>query len=157
MQSNEDSADKRNELDKLLVEMMVGGGAGAATGGSAAAAALGAGAPLVIRGLTWAVGEFRERVLGQREAFRVVRVVRLAKTKYEKNISEGYQLRSDDFFIKDETTGRSSVEEIIEGTLLAAQRDYEERKLAFYANLIANLPFEPALDRYTANLLLCTA
>jgi hypothetical protein len=49
--SNEDSADKRTELDKLLSEMTVGGAAGAATG-DPVAAAVGAGAPLLIRGLT---------------------------------------------------------------------------------------------------------
>jgi hypothetical protein len=147
---------KRNDLDKLLSEMAVGGGAGAATG-EPVAAAVGAGAPIVIRGLTWAAAEFRQRVLGQREAYRVAMVARLAKAKYEKNIAEGKELRDDDFFLKDEATGRTSADEIIEGTLLAAQREHEERKLPYYANLLANLPFEPAIDRYTANLLLRTA
>jgi hypothetical protein len=150
---NEESADKRNELDKLLSEMAVGGGAGAATG-EPVAAALGASAPLLIRGLTWGVSEFRERVLGHREAHRVVTVARLVKAKYEKNTGEGKELRGDDFFLREETTGRSSADEIIEGTFLAAQREHEERKIPYYANLIGNLPFEPSIDRYTANMLL---
>jgi hypothetical protein len=154
--SRDRGTEKRNELDKLLSEMAVGGGAGAATG-EPVAAALGAGGPLLIRGLTWGVSEFRERVLGHREAHRVATVARLAKAKYEKNIADGKELRDDDFFLKDEATGRSSADEIIEGTFLAAQREHEERKVPYYANLIANLPFEPAIDRYTANMLLRTA
>jgi hypothetical protein len=156
LHSDEDSPDKRNELSKLLSEMVVGGGAGAVTG-EPVTAALGASAPLLIRGLTWGVSEFRERVLGQREAHRVATVAQLAKAKYERNIEEGEELRTDDFFLKDEATGRSSADEIIEGTFLAAQREHEERKIPYYANLIANLPFTPSIDRYTANVLLRTA
>jgi hypothetical protein len=154
--SNEDSKDKRNELDKLFSEMAVGGVAGAATG-EPAGAALGVGAPIVIRGLTWAVGEFRQRVLGQREAYRVATVAKLARSKYEENINKGKELRDDDFFLKDEATGRTSADEIIEGTLLAAQREHEERKIPYYANLVANLPFERVIDRYGGNFLLRTA
>jgi hypothetical protein len=159
VESNDGSGNKRNELDKLWVEMTVGGGAAAAAAasGDPAAVALGASAPLVIRGLTWGVREFREHVLGQREAHRVATVAQLAKAKYERNIEEGQELRSDDFFLKDEATGRSSSDEIIEGTFLAAQREHEERKIPYYANLIANLPFAPSIDRYTANVLLRTA
>jgi hypothetical protein len=147
---------EEDDLTKLMSEMAVGGGAGFATGGPIGGA-VGAAAPLVNRGLLRAVREFRERVLGQREAFRVLTVAQCAKAKYEKNIMEGKQLRSDDFFLEDEATGRSSADEIIEGTFLAAQREHEERKVPYYANLVANLPFEPAVDRYTANLLLRTA
>jgi hypothetical protein len=82
--------------------------------------------------------------------------VRLARDKIEENLREGVPLRNDDFFLRDEAT-RSSADEIMEGTLLAAQREHEERKIPYYANLIANLSFEPAVDRYTANLLLRTA
>jgi hypothetical protein len=151
-----DSADEKSELAKLISEMTVGGAAGLATGGPVGGA-VGAGAPAVVRAFVWAAGEFRERVLGQREAYRVVSVVRLAKAKYEENIAGGAQMRNDEFFLQDEATGRSSADEIVEGTLLAAQREHEERKVPYYANLIANLPFEPAIDRYTANLLLRTA
>jgi hypothetical protein len=148
--------DSRSELTKLIGEMAVGGVAGLATGGPVGGA-VGAGAPLGVRAFIRVAGEFKERVLGHREAYRIVNVVRLAKAKYEKNIAGGAQLRDDDFFLQDEATGRSSAEEIVEGTLLAAQREHEERKIPYYANLIANLPFEPAIDRYTANLLLRTA
>jgi hypothetical protein len=153
---HKDSADEKSELTKLIGEMTVGGAAGFATGGPVGGA-VGAGAPAVIRAFVWAAGEFRERVLGHREAYRVVSVVRLAKAKYEENIAGGAQVRDDDFFLKDEASGRSSADEIVEGTLLAAQREHEERKVPYYANLIANLPFEPAIDRYTANFLLRTA
>jgi hypothetical protein len=151
-----DRADSKSELAKLIGEMAVGGAAGFATGGPVGSA-VGAGAPLGVRAFIRVAEEFRERVLGHREAYRVVSVVRLAKTKYEQNIANGARLRDDDFFLQDEATGRSSADEIVEGTLLTAQREHEERKIPYYANLIANLPFEQAIDRYTANLLLRTA
>lgn len=154
--SNDEGTRKRHDFDELLSEMMVGGAGGLATS-DPVATAFGAGAPLLTRGLAWAAAEFRQRVLGQREAYRVVTVVREAKAKYDKNISEGKQLRTDDFFLKDEAAGRTSADEIIEGTLLAAQREHEERKIPYYANFIAGLPFVPGIDRYTANLLLRTA
>jgi hypothetical protein len=151
-----DRADSKSELAKLIGEMAVGGAAGFATGGPVGSA-VGAGAPLGVRAFIRVAEEFRERVLGHREAYRVVSVVRLAKIKYEQNIANGARLRDDDFFLQDEATGRSSADEIVEGTLLTAQREHEERKIPYYANLIANLPFEQAIDRYTANLLLRTA
>jgi len=44
--------------------------------------------------------------------------------------------------------------ELLEGVLLAAQREYEERKVRCYGNLYANIAFEPAIDSVTANSLL---
>ncbi len=52
---------------------------------------------------------------------------------------------------------RSTAEEIFEGVLLVAQRDYQEKKTKFYANFFANIAFEPFIDRALANFLLRVA
>jgi hypothetical protein len=46
-----------------------------------------------------------------------------ARMKNTEKIDKGMQLRQDDFF--SQQPGRSSAEEIVEGVLLAAQREYE--------------------------------
>jgi hypothetical protein len=148
-----DPADRATELTKLASEMTAGGAAGLATGEPIGALA-GAGAPVLSRVLVWSVNEFRQRVLGQRQEYRVATAIRLMQAKYEDNLRAGKQLRTDDFFLEDKGEGRSSAHEIVEATLLAAEREYEEKKLPYYANLVANLPFRPDIDRDTANLLL---
>ena len=44
--------------------------------------------------------------------------------------------------------------EIAEGMLLAARNEYEEKKLPFFGNLLANIAFDPTIDREQANLLI---
>ena len=48
---------------------------------------------------------------------------------------------------------RSFADEIIEGVLLAAQREYQEKKLPLYGNLLTNIAFRSDIDRVTANRL----
>src|SRR5215207_2268417 len=143
---------RRSRFDALLGETAVGLMAGAATGESAGAA-LGAATPLAVRGLTWAVREFRGRVLGHREAVRVINAIRVAKARIDERLEAGDLPRSDGFFDAGEAN-RSESEELLEGVLLAAQREYEERKVRCYGNLYANIAFEPAIDGVTANSLL---
>jgi hypothetical protein len=64
------------------------------------------------------------------------------------------KLREEDFFIE-KPGERSSAKEIAEGILFAAQREYEEKKVRFYSNLLANLAFT-TLTRAQANLCLRT-
>jgi len=63
------------------------------------------------------------------------------------------QVRHDDFF-EDQLYQRSAAKEIVEGVLLAAQREHEEKKLLYYSNLLANIAFHPEIDRAHANLLI---
>jgi hypothetical protein len=142
----------RAKFDALFGEMVVGGATGAATG-EAAGAALGAATPLAVRGLAWGAREFRERVLGQREALRVINAITVAKARIDERLAAGDVPRSDGFFNAGEAN-RSDAEELLEGVLLAAQREYEERKVSCYGNLYANIAFEPAIDSVTANSLL---
>ena len=74
----------------------------------------------------------------------------------ETKLTEGKTLRQDDFFKKQEND-RSSAEEIVEGVLIAAQFEYEQKKLTYYANLVANIAFDSTIDRGESNFLLNTA
>jgi hypothetical protein len=69
------------------------------------------------------------------------------------NLTDGKQLRQDDFF-QDNVGDRSTADEIVEGTLLAAQREHEERKLRYYGNMVANIAFHPEVSRSQANQLI---
>ena len=65
----------------------------------------------------------------------------------------GQQIRRNGFF-ETPIDDRSAAEEILEGVLLVAQREHEERKLRFYSNLLANIAFRTDVDRYLANALI---
>jgi hypothetical protein len=108
---------------------------------------------VVTLALSRVIKEFSERWLGQRERVRVDAVVDFACRKIESNFVAGKELREDDFFINP-ADGRSAAEEITEGVLVIAQREYEERKLPFYGNLLGNLAFTSSYDRPYCNLLL---
>jgi hypothetical protein len=51
-------------------------------------------------------------------------------------------------------TDRSSAEELLEGVILAAQRESQERKVRFYGYLYSNLVFDPTVDRAHGNYLI---
>jgi len=59
----------------------------------------------------------------------------------------GERLRNDGFFAGSGSDG----EEVAEGILLVAEREFESRKLPLHAELIASLAFD-VVDRATANL-----
>jgi len=97
--------------------------------------------------------EFRERFLGRRESLRVASVAEMAAEKIASDQRDGRVVRDDEFF-EAHDGHRPEAEELLEGVLLAAQREHEERKLPYYANFLANLAFERNVDAITANRLL---
>jgi hypothetical protein len=142
----------RSKLGALSLEILGGGAVGAATG-EPVNVVTGAATPLMVRGLAWWAEEFRQRGLGDREAVRVIDALTVAWAKIDERLAAGDAPRSDGFF-NDGEANRSDAEELLEGVLLAAQREYEERKVRCYGNLYANIAFEPTIDRVTANSLL---
>jgi len=139
-------------------------------GGSAASAAVGAGIGTLIAGpigtvtgamvgtavehvIQFAGQEIKEKVLSKSEKRKIGTVYECAKEKINRNLDEGKTLRTDDFF-NPSTDGRSSADEILEGTLFAAQRENEEKKLPYMANLYANINFDESIDRHMANQLI---
>lgn len=96
--------------------------------------------------------EISNRYLGRRERMRIGATYAFAIEKINENIENGQQIRQDTFF-QENPGERSIAEEILEGILLAAQREHEEKKLQFYGNLLANIAFHPEIDRSQANFL----
>ena len=87
--------------------------------------------------------EMCQRYLGPREDYRVGSAIELADEKIKKLLSQGKTLRSD-WFNEDydiDPKERIPVEEILESFLLKSQREVEEKKLPYMANLLANLCF----------------
>ncbi len=135
--------------DQALRLVQAGAGlAGAATGAFATliggqpvlAAAVGA-------GLTSVVGELATRVLSAREQERVGAVVEQSAASISARLMMGEQIRADDFWSGDRSTGA----QITEGVLLAARDEYEERKLPYLGNLLASIALWDTIDRETAN------
>lgn len=136
-------------------------------GGSVAGAAVGAAIGTAVAGPLGAVGgalagtvlekgfqlvgtEIKKRMLSPREERRIGAVYAYANQKINRNLVAGRMIRTDSFF---EVIGeaRPTNEEILEGVLLAAQKEYEEKKLKYLGNLYANLPFNEAVDSRMAN------
>jgi hypothetical protein len=69
---------------------------------------------------------------------------------------DGQKLRSDGFF-EPELRRRPKAEEVVEGVLIAAQREHEELKLEHYGYLLARIAFAPEIDLHTANWAVRTA
>jgi hypothetical protein len=156
---------------KSLIEAgseITGSAAGAAIGfllgGVAGAAIGGASIPLLTRGLIEIGNDIDERFLSKREKIRIGGVISYATIKIQEKLAAGEKRRDNGFF-EQPSTGhpacaeipiieRPPAEEVIEGILLSVQREHEEKKLPFIGNLMANIFFEPNIDRMQANLMI---
>ncbi|NOK71573.1 MAG: hypothetical protein GFH25_541324n16 [Chloroflexi bacterium AL-N10] len=118
--------------------------------GAFVGAAAGPYVPVLVRKVA---SEFQRHVLGQREERRIASVLELTVRRINSNLEQGYIVRQDDFFHLGEDD-RSVAEEILEGVLIATQRDHEEKKVRYYANLFANIAFREDIDRGLANAIL---
>jgi hypothetical protein len=123
----------------------LGGPPGAVTG-----AAAGAAISNVLRNIG---SDISERMLSPREEVRIGAALRFAFDKVQENFRNGAKLRDDDFFY-DKPYDRAAYKEIVEGVLLAAQREYEEKKTRLYGNLFANIAFSAGISGAHASLLI---
>ena len=130
-----------------------GAGIGLAIAGPAGAAIGSLAGTAIEKAVLWAGKEIKERCLSKSENKKIGTVYDTAKRKINYNIDSGKTLRQDDFFESNETD-KSSSEEILEGTLFAAQRENEEKKLPYLANMYANINFDETVSRPMANQLL---
>lgn len=135
---------------------LVGASTGAAVGlvagplGAVAGALLGTAAEQIMISVG---NEIKSRVLSKRENVRISTVYQVAADKLNSNLAAGKKLRNDDFFKsngKEMPTGA----ELLEGTLLVAQREYEEKKLTCLGNLYANIAFTEDVTPQNANMLI---
>ena len=120
--------------------------------------------PLLISGLEKIGNDVYMRFLSEQEQIRIGGVITYATIKIQKNLDAGGKLREDGFFEKPQQeqgacieipfVDRPAAEEILEGVLLAAQREHEEKKIRFLGNLLANIAFDSTIDKAQANLLI---
>jgi len=88
---------------------------------------------LVAAGIASAIGDVAKRFLSPREEDRVQEVMRLAAEKIKETKKSGTTPRAD--------LEPGMLEELAEGTLLAAKDTYEQKKLPFLASLLSNAYF----------------
>jgi hypothetical protein len=159
--SLQDQDEKTLEKLKALLGLgsnLTGGIGGAATGllvAGPVGAIIGGAAGTILGHVLKNIGDdYAVRFLSPSEQMRIGGVIIYTMNKVEENLKKGMKLREDDFF-REKPGNRSSAKEIAEGILFAAQREYEEKKIRFYGNLLANLGFT-TLTRAQANLCLRT-
>lgn len=154
--------DAQNEKYNVAIE---GGSsiAGAILGG--AAGAIGGPAGIVAGAIVGTVCEhlfskigndIKERILSKSEDRKIETVFSRAAKRISEKLEAGKTIRQDDFF-SESIDGRSPAEEILEKTLFVAQREAEERKLPYLANLYANIVFDTSITREQANQLIKAA
>lgn len=97
--------------------------------------------------------EISDKVLGDREKTRVGATYSIAYNKIESEIKKGKSFRIDDF-MKSKNGRRSGAETILEGTLMKARNEYEENKIIFYSNFIANINMDSSISFEKGNTLL---
>ncbi len=152
------TTDGPDEASKRAIDAgmeLLGSVSGAAVGG------LIGGPPGAIGGavagpvLTSTLKEIARRVLGKREEMRVGAAFSSAMLAVKELREAGLEVRQDSFF-EPEINRRAKAEEVVEGALLAAQREHEELKVIHYGYLIANVAFDTGIDLRTANWCLRT-
>jgi hypothetical protein len=134
-----DSNDKSDDLTQAVVAMTTAA-AGAIVGGPAGAV----------------IATFIERsvaIISRRQRQRVETTLAVFLEQFNTRIAAGDEPRAD-WFAPDGSGGSAS--EAFEATMLAAQDEYEERKLTLLGRLLASLAFEAQIDRAQANLLVRT-
>lgn len=112
--------------------------------------------PIITKAFKVIGAEIKKRILGSREEIRIGAAYTFAIEKINENESKGLQIRNDDFFEEKEGK-RPASEEILEGIIISAQREYEEQKVRFLGYLYANICTDTAVSKEMANQLIRTA
>lgn len=145
--------DSAFEIGADALGELVGAGVGGVVGGPVGAVGGAILGSVMSHTLIDVKEEFLGRLLSSKEQQRVVAVADMTKSVIERNLGQGKIPRNDGFF-EGSVNERSSAEEVFEGTLIAAQREYEERKLPLLANLNANIAFDESIMLGIANRLI---
>lgn len=130
---------------------LAGAGVGLAFGPPGVLAGAAAG-PALARALSWVGGEIRSRLLSSKEKLRIGSALVIAMGRIEQRRQAGEEPRRDGLFEPGEDP-----EGLLEGSLLAAARSYEERKVpflgAFYSSFVFEEEVPPAMAHYLLRLL----
>lgn len=148
-------ADEDGALARIvgIAVQTMGAGAGALFGAnvdpSTAAVAAMAGTGIAAVG-----ADIARRVLSPRQELRVGEVFLQAGAAIKAKEVLGEHIREDGFF---DEGHRSAGHEFAEGVILAAMDSFEEKKIPYLANLMANVAVTPTVDAHTANFALRVA
>ncbi|MEY2664215.1 MAG: hypothetical protein RIT04_23 [Candidatus Parcubacteria bacterium] len=154
--ANEEKIKKLMDSGTEIAGSVVGGLAGLFIAGPLGVVIGGVSGPVVTASLKKVASEISSRVLAHREEVRIGATLTFIVNKIQSKLDAGKTPRQDKFF-ESEINNRSTADEILEAGMLAAQREYEEKKIKYYANLIANIAFDAAFSKTQANLLIKTA
>jgi len=153
---------KKKDILKELIETgadISGGVAGAVIGGLVAGPSGviigGVSGPVVTRIFKKVGTEIQQRFLSPREEVRIGAVYAFAINKIQENLKNNKSIRDDDFF-ESGNNSRPDSEEIFEGVVLGAQKEYEERKVKYLGNLYGNICTNSNITREYANRLIRT-
>ena len=89
--------------------------------------------------------EVINETFGERSEIRFGYTYAIALQKINEKIEAGVAIRDDEFF-NINFGDKTNAETILEGTLLKVKNEYEEKKLKYYSNFIANLNFDYTTD-----------
>ncbi len=110
----------------------------------------GAASPILSMTIKSVGEEISQRFLSKREDERISNTMLKIVERINKKLENGDEIRNDSFF-NGNFEDRSSAEEILEGILLKAQREYQEKKIQFLGNLYCNLIFSSEWNNESAN------
>ncbi len=144
----ETGADISGSIAGSVIGGLVAGPAGIILGGASG--------PLITKAFKKIGSEIQKRFISKREEIRIGAAYAFAIHKLENNIKNGRVIRTDAYFDSKENK-RSDAEEIFEGVVLSAQREYEERKVRFIGNLYGNICTNDKINREHANQLVKTS
>jgi hypothetical protein len=129
------------------------GGALGLLGGPPGVAAGAMGGVLVTRGLKRVAAEIHERVMAPRSRLRSAAAFTYAADAISARLLAGDVPRTDGFF-EERPGDRPPSEELLEGVLLKAADEHEEKKLRYIGFLYASVAFDDRVDAGYANYLL---
>lgn len=114
-------------------------------------------AGLILRNsIKFTLQDVSRRVWSPDEVNKIKSVVDAALLEINSRLDGGLQPRDDGFFM-DEQRGRSQADEILEGVLLKARDQHEEKKLIYFGYFFANLAFRSDVPGSLANYFIKTA
>ncbi|TPJ57782.1 hypothetical protein [Mesorhizobium sp. B2-6-1] len=123
----------------------IGAALGMAAGGPAGAFVLGGAGAAIGKALHHIGEEAADRLLGPREMRRVGAILLLAADRVRERINNGERVRDDGFF-EAQDGGVSEGEAVAESIISKAQREAEEKKLPYMANLFAGIGFDSTVS-----------
>jgi hypothetical protein len=153
MQADIDPLDNIDEDRRDIINLgtNITGSATAALAGALVAGPLGA----VLGGIAGPLlTDITQRLISHKEKTRTGALYEYTAHRIKTNLENGMTVRNDDFWNTDNHAG---INEIMEGVVIASQREHEEKKLRYYGNLMGNIAFDASVSRSDGNLLIRTA